>query len=187
METRWEITRNGYKPPMPVISCFTRSLDGGHPFCCGTSTGASAEAAISIELVDCSQAFGLPAIAGPKSGLQSKVQFRPHLRRRHISDGLPLWLESVFPTQRASSRPTVVLAGQRKSSGLRRRGMQEDKCPAAILSAVGRQLRESGYEHEPEPSSIPMSDEHLKAKFRQNPDHVLGVPGSHEIIEKVGR
>jgi len=175
METRWEITRNGYKPYAcgvllhAVIDAVIRLRN---------ESGLPPEAVDAIELVVAPNAVRITGLAGPKSGLQSKFSLGHTSAAAYIDGAAGL---EQFSDQRARSADVVLLG--KKISWVVDEGMKEESARARLIG--GGRSCEVRVEHATGTIGNPMSDEHLKAKFRQNAEPLLGGPRAHEIIEKV--
>ena len=178
--TRWEITRNGYKPyaSAAVLHPVTDAMREVRAAAMASGTSIESDTVETIELSVCPYVMSISGVRAPESGMQAKFSVF-HTAAVGLLDGDG----GVAQYTDARVRDPAVLALRDKVRIVIDEKLRKDQSRATVIVA-GRTHR-SAVEHALGTVDNPMGDAAIETKFLANVEHVMERSQAQRIVELV--
>lgn len=178
--TRWEITRNGYKPyaSAAVLHPVTDAMRALRAAVLASGGSLEADTVETIELTVCPYVMSISGVRSPESGMQAKFSVF-HTAAVGLLDGDG----GVAQYTDARVRDPAVLALRDKVKICIDPKLGKDQAHATVVTA-GRTHR-SSVEHALGTVDNPMSDAAIEAKFVANAQRIIGRSRAQRVVDLV--
>ncbi|MGZ5093895.1 MAG: MmgE/PrpD family protein [Burkholderiales bacterium] len=178
--TRWEITRNGYKPyaSAAVLHPVTDAMREVRAAALASGTSIEPKTVETIELSVCPYVMSISGVRSPESGMQAKFSVF-HTAAVGLLDGDG----GVAQYTDERVRDPAVLALRDKVSIAIDEKLRKDQSRATVVMA-GRTYR-SAVEHALGTVDNPMGDAAIQTKFLANAERIIGPNKAQRVIELV--